>query len=117
MTSSNFMGEFIRRFGCTVQVGGREFDAMGRSADKGGACASCGECSREFGDMGVAAEGVAIVKTINGLHLSWACPGCRRETVEDTTLFEAAERAKTCIEDGLCYSCRALKLKDDQTHE
>jgi hypothetical protein len=117
MNAAAFIGDFVRRFGCTVQIGGREFDSMGRGADKGGACATCGECSRDLGDMGLAAEGVAIIQTINGLHLSWSCPGCSRETVEDTTLFAAAKQASACIEDGLCYSCRALKLKDDQTHE
>ncbi len=105
---SDFQARFARRFGCTVNVlTGREFDASGASADQGGSCATCGGCDRQYGDVGLAAEGVVLENSVSsGLQLRWRCPGCGNDVYEDTDLLGAASRAAISKADPLCFICR-----------
>jgi hypothetical protein len=105
---SDFQARFVRRFGCTVNVlTGREFDSIGSAADPGGSCASCGGCAQQFGDVGLADEGVVIENSVaSGLQLRWTCPGCGNDVYEDTDLLCASARAAVSKADPLCYLCR-----------
>jgi hypothetical protein len=107
MNASEFQTRLVRKLACTVDViSGREFTDIAGKADRGAACANCGGCSRDFGDMGLAAEGVALVNQQDGLSLRWDCPGCGRETWEATTILRSMQAAAETLADPLCYSCR-----------
>jgi hypothetical protein len=104
----NFMARFAQKLGCTVHLrSGREFTSTGSAAGTGGSCATCGGCSNLYGDVGLADEGIKLVNSVAaGLELSWACPGCGRETVEATSPLSAIAQARECKSDPLCVSCR-----------
>lgn len=106
---SDFQARFAQRFGCTVDVlSGREFDSIGTPTEQGGSCASCGGCSRKYGDMGLAAEGVTLENSVAmGLQLRWVCPGCGNDVYEDTDLLGASARAAVSKADPLCFICRS----------
>lgn len=104
----NFMQRFARKMGCTVHLqSGQEFSSIGASYQYGNACANCGDCTRAYGNLGMASEGVYIINSAaGGLQLSWACPGCGRETVEDTTALNTFSLAEACKADPWCATCR-----------
>lgn len=111
---SEFQARFARRFGCTVNVlTGREFDSSGSSADQGGSCATCGDCNRHYGDVGVASDGVVLENSVScGLQLRWACPSCGNDVYEDTTLLAASTQARAAKDDPLCFPCRRKASKN-----
>lgn len=107
MNAVELMGLVKRKFACRLDlVSGREFDVMARQSEAGGACAQCGECERGLGVIGVAAEGIEIVRSMGGMDLRWKCPGCGGETHETTSVLTTFDDAAAVAKDGLCYRCR-----------
>lgn len=106
--SNEFTARFARVMGCTVNlITGREFNDAGRSSANGESCADCGGCSRQYGEVGLVEQGVKLMNSVaSGLELLWNCPGCGRETWEDTTLLSASAQARATLADPLCVTCR-----------
>jgi hypothetical protein len=94
-----------------LRLGGRCIQtSSGILARNGQAHADCSTCDTpcEGADLGFSG-GVKIGRVWGGnaIELRWACPGCQRETTQETTALTSMIDAAEVQRDGLCYRCRA----------
>lgn len=69
----------------------------------------CGTCQTRCGGEVLGFSGgveVARVWGSDALELRWACPGCGRETTQETTALASFSDAAQARADPHCYACR-----------
>jgi hypothetical protein len=107
MSAVAFQAEFVKRFRCRLDLSaGVEFSGSAERGARGLACVGCDGCDMKTGVVGLAGEGVSLVKSQSGLDLVWNCPGCGCEVTEETSALQSLWQAAEVKADGLCYKCR-----------
>lgn len=101
-----FMADLARLHGCKLRLAtglatNRDGSNLGMSA-----CGACQGCNQAIGDLGLTSHGQRIVGSQAGIYLEWDCPGCGRETTQDTAWNRTEIDAADVAADGLCYRCR-----------
>ena len=70
----------------------------------------CGTCNARCGGESLGFSGgveVARAWGSDAIELRWSCPGCGRETTQETTALTSIQDAAEVLLDGMCYRCRA----------
>lgn len=79
---------------------------LARDASKHADCSTCHAPCEHTTDLGLAASGVRIAQSSEGLCLEWACPGCGITVTEQTDALRSLADAATVQADPLCHRCR-----------
>ena len=89
--------------GRCIQVAG---GVVARNGDKHD---HCGNCQTRCGGESLGFSGgveVARVWGSDAIELRWACPGCGRETTQETSALTSFSDAAQVQADPHCYACR-----------
>lgn len=93
------------------RLGGRCIQtSSGILARNGEAHADCSTCNTPCEGANLGFSGGVEVGRVwgsNEIELRWKCPGCGRETTQETTALTSFSDAAEVKRDGNCYRCRA----------
>jgi NADH pyrophosphatase NudC (nudix superfamily) len=97
----------------SIQTG----EILSMAGDRHQFCSDCaGHCTSGKHASGMVGEQLRIHAEIepNGsVLLTWACPGCGRETIERTTPVEVERVTKSIEKDSLCVNCRRARTEPE----
>ena len=93
------------------RLGGRCVQtSSGILARNGQSHADCSTCNTPCEGASLGFSGgveVGLVWGSGSVELRWSCPGCGRETTQETTALTSMKDAADVLRDGKCYGCRA----------